>query len=166
VGRERREGEGVFGSSLWNRIIDRKDPERRRVTRFFLHVGSRKLRWFISAAVRAELGAAPEPQDRRLLARQLERERPRTLTQSRRTLRILEDLLDRGVGTETRTIDLLHLSISIGANLDYLVSWDVRDLANERVNRLVREYCRGKRYNPVRIGTPEQVLEWLIEGRP
>lgn len=158
-------GRAYLESSVWNRTLDGQDPERRRVTRLFLRVGSRKLRWFISAAVRAELGAAPNLDLRRRLERKMEEEHPKTLTQSRRAMRIYEDLLDRRMAASTHVIDLVHLSVALDGGMDFLVSWDVRDLANARVNRAVRDYCRANGYHDIRIGTPEQVLEWLIEGR-
>jgi predicted nucleic acid-binding protein len=153
-------------TSFWIRIFDREDPARRRTTRLFLHIASRKLRWFLSATVRGELQAAPDLALRRAAARQVNAERPRTLTQTRRAARILDELLDRRIGTPARAADMMQLSIAIDGGMDFLVTWDVRHLANERVNRMVRDYCRQNGYNPIRIGTPEQVLEWLIAGRP
>ena len=151
-------------SSVWNRIVDREDPERRRITRIFLDRARRKLRWFASAVVRAELGETPDLELRHELFRQLRRHRPRAVTVAPRTTAVLDGLMERGIGTPARAADMMHLALAISAGMDFLVSWDERHLANPRVERLVREYCRLTGYNLIRIGTPVQVATWVRVG--
>lgn len=148
-------------SSVWNRLVDRKDPDRRRITRRFLATGPRKLRWFVSIAVTDELDETPDHDLRNQLQRQVYNHGPRVIPTTRKAERVLEDLLGRGVGTPAKLADTLHLAMAIAGGMDYLVTWDERDLATERINRLVRAYCRERGYNEVRIGTPIEVLEWV-----
>jgi predicted nucleic acid-binding protein len=151
-------------SSVWNRIVDRVDPDRRRLTRSFLRLGRRKLRWFASAAVNAELNRTPEPEVRRSLQRQVRKHRPRAVTMSTRAGRIFEDLIARGIGTPARAADMLHLALAIAGRMDYLVSWDERHLATARVDRMARAYCRERGYTEMRIGTPTEVARWVRFG--
>ena len=76
----------------------------------------------------------------------------------------MADLIARGIGTPARVADMWHLALAITGRADYFVSWDVAHLANERVEKTVRAYCRERGYNPVQIGTPLQVSQWIAIG--
>jgi hypothetical protein len=55
--------------------------------------------------------------------------------------------------------DALHVAISIVHKMDYVLSWNVRHLANENKRRHLAVICMRLRYMPPLIVTPDMLWE-------
>ena len=148
-------------TSFWKRLTDPSDPERRRISYSFLRTIAGRDQILISSVVREELRDTPDAEERKTLFRRLSGVRPRTITTTPRVGRIARDLLSLGGWGARRVADVLHVSYAVFARADALVSWDVHDLARERMREVARTFGRMQGVPVPWIGTPQEVAEWL-----
>ena len=148
-------------TSFWKRLGDPAMVARRQVTyRFFRSVKDRH-ELLLSRLVIRELMATPDLRERRHILRRIWSADPRTVTTSRRAERIALELLAAGGWSDDDFADMLHISYTIVAGADALVTWDEGDLAREWTRNLVQAYGRRQGVATPLIGTPEDVAEWL-----
>ncbi len=95
------------------------------------------------------------------MRRKIERTRPRTITGGPRADRLAAELLLHGVLTQARLADVYHIGYALLGAADYLVTWDVSDLAREGTRRRVTEFCVATGRKALMIGTPVEVARWL-----
>lgn len=148
-------------TSCWRRLGDPAHDERRRLTYGFLRAARRRDRIYTSKLVLIELDETPDHEERRHIQRRLWSVRPRMITTSRRAERIALELLEVGGWQEDAFADMLHVSYSMLAEVDALVTWDEGDLARDHLRRIVQAYGRRQGLSVPLIGTPEDVMEWL-----
>lgn len=60
---------------------------------------------------------------------------------------------------EKARIDALHLAICATNNIDYLLTWNCRHLANATRQKVIGEICKSSGYNVPIICTPQQLKE-------
>jgi hypothetical protein len=56
-------------------------------------------------------------------------------------------------------VDALHIAIAVTNQVDYLLTWNCKHLANAALRHQIEHVCRAKGYEPVIICTPEELLE-------
>ena len=77
---------------------------------------------------------------------------------------LLREYRSRLVLTGSATTDLAHFAYSVAYNMEYLVTWNCRHIANGQViKRLAKANNELGRPTPV-IVTPEELLARLFEG--
>jgi len=54
--------------------------------------------------------------------------------------------------------DALHLAVAAVHGMDYLLTWDLRHIANARQRPLIERACREAGFSPPLICTPDQLL--------
>ena len=120
-----------------------------------------KLRAFISPVVIQEVsdGDPEAAAKRQAVARGIEQ-----LDITDEVTLLAREYFDAIVLPESARGDALHLALATCHGLDYLVTWNCRHLANERVRRIVREINDRQGLGTPMICTPEELLEsWHVE---
>ncbi len=62
--------------------------------------------------------------------------------------------------------DALHISIAAANAMDYLVTWNMKHIANAAMKREIDQKCREAGFEPPVICTPEELLgeDHYVEG--
>jgi len=81
------------------------------------------------------------------------------LETSEDALVLSENLLDSGALPKKASGDALHIAIAVTNEIDYLVTWNCKHLANATIRTRIEEICRLSNYKPTIICTPEELLE-------
>lgn len=68
-------------------------------------------------------------------------------------------LLDRGLLPAKARVDAEHIAIATVNGLDFLVTWNLKHIANPGILHRVEAVCRSDGYEPPVICTPEALLE-------
>lgn len=144
-------------TSVWGALAPRQPAEMKRDTeRMLLTLPLRAV--FVSSVVFEEVRRASSPARRRI-AQAIGRVRPLRLTINRDCDQLAQDYLDAGVLPAKKREDALHVAVATYHEMDFLVSWNYRHLANARKITLYQEVNRQHGYakTPM-ILTPYQVL--------
>ena len=79
--------------------------------------------------------------------------------------------VDRGARTLANTLlrvgalptkarlDAVHVAIAAANGMDYLLTWNLRHLANAAIRGKIEEACRRAGIQPPSICTPEELME-------
>lgn len=78
---------------------------------------------------------------------------------TKRALALAQRLVASGAVPEKASADALHIAIAVTSDVDYLVTWNCRHLANATMRAQIEEVCLAAGYRPVIICTPEELLE-------
>lgn len=68
-------------------------------------------------------------------------------------------LVNENALPEKATGDALHVAIATMNAMDYLMTWNMRHLANATIRNAITVICRAHGYEPPVICTPEELLE-------
>ena len=74
-------------------------------------------------------------------------------------LALANNLLKDKAIPEKSTGDALHLAIAAFHRMDYLLTWNMRHLANATIRNTITVICRAHGYEPPVICTPEELLD-------
>lgn len=111
---------------------------------------------FVSRFVRAEAGRGNAAAAARRLAalRGI-----RSLSVGRDVPSLATDLLRSGTLPEKAWVDAVHVAIAATNGVDYLLTWNMRHLANAVIRVKIDEGCRRAGLKPPVICTPEELME-------
>lgn len=111
---------------------------------------------FVSRAVVAEARRG----DTRAAARRLAALRgiPR-LAAGRGVVRLADALLRSGTLPEKARVDALHVGVAAANGIDYLLTWNLRHLANAAIRGKIEQAVRDAGMVPPIICTPEELME-------
>lgn len=75
-------------------------------------------------------------------------------------------LIHNGPLPQKAETDALHIAIAAANAMDYLVTWNLRHIANPAMERPIHRICREAGFDPPVICTPEELLaeEYNVEG--
>lgn len=75
-------------------------------------------------------------------------------------------LVDRGPLPEKAKTDALHIAIAASNAMDYLLTWNMKHIANAFMKRAIDQKCREVGFEPPVICTPEELLgeDYYVEG--
>jgi predicted nucleic acid-binding protein len=111
---------------------------------------------FVSQLVVQEVGAGDESAVKRRMQK-LEGLPLLQLNQQATTLSKI--LIDEGTLPSQAVGDALHVAIATVHGIDYLVTWNLKHLANAAIWNAISMTCRAHGYEPPVICTPEELLE-------
>jgi predicted nucleic acid-binding protein len=66
-------------------------------------------------------------------------------------------LLDEGAVPRAATEDALHIAVAAVHGMDFLVTWNLKHLANAAMRGEIERVCRAQGYEPPVICTPEEL---------
>jgi len=111
---------------------------------------------YVSRTVVAEARRGnPEAAARRLAAL---RGIPR-LASGRRVVDLARDLVERGTLPGNARVDAAHVGIAAANGMEYLLTWNLRHLANASIRGKIEEAVRAAGMVPPIICTPEELME-------
>ena len=55
--------------------------------------------------------------------------------------------------------DALHIAVATVQGMDYLLTWNLKHLANAVIRNAIADACRQRGYEPPVICTPEELME-------
>lgn len=111
---------------------------------------------FVSQTVNEESAAGDEAAAQRRLA--IIETLPR-LEITDNAISLAKEFIRVGALPEKAQIDALHIAIAVTNNVDYLLTWYCKHLANAALRTQIEQVCRLRGYAPVIICTPEELLE-------
>jgi predicted nucleic acid-binding protein len=77
----------------------------------------------------------------------------------RDAVQLADDILRRGVLPVKARVDALHLGVAATHGIDYLLTWNLRHLANATIRGKIEEAIRDAGMVPPVICTPEELME-------
>ena len=116
--------------------------------------GRRAYRLFVSQIVRDE-AAVGDPTARARRLRML-REFP-TLAIGEEATRLAGELIRQGALPRKATVDAFHIGIAAAHQIDYLLTWNCKHIANARMRGTIEGICRSAGLTPPTICTPEEL---------
>jgi len=72
---------------------------------------------------------------------------------------LVRSLLQRGALPDKARLDAAHVAIAAVNGVDYLLTWNLRHLANATIRGKIEETCRHAGLVPPIICTPEELME-------
>ncbi len=72
---------------------------------------------------------------------------------------LAKSLISDGALPEKAAVDALHIAIAAVNGMDYLLTWNLKHLANAIMRNVITSVCRAHDYEPPVICTPEELLE-------
>jgi hypothetical protein len=111
---------------------------------------------FISKLVEQEASAGDEDAVQRRLKML---EGLPALQVNRASVDLARILVNENALPKKATGDALHVAIATLNAVDYLMTWNMRHLANATVRNTITAICRARGYEPPVICTPEELLE-------
>ena len=76
-------------------------------------------------------------------------------------LALTETIVQRGLIPRAVAEDAAHIAIATANGMDYLLTWNLKHIANATVRSRIEALCRAKGYTPPVICTPEELMEEL-----
>jgi predicted nucleic acid-binding protein len=68
-------------------------------------------------------------------------------------------LVDRGAIPKRSVEDALHIAVAAVHGMDYLLTWNCRNIANATMRTRIDAVCRSGGYEPPVICTPEELID-------
>jgi len=72
---------------------------------------------------------------------------------------LVENLIDAGAIPESSRPDAQHIAIATVNSVEYLVSWNYKQIVNETKRNLVNEVCHAAGFQPTTLCTPIELIE-------
>ena len=72
---------------------------------------------------------------------------------------LAEELLDAGALPRSANQEAVHIAMAAVNGVDYLVTWNLRYIANASARTAIERTCRRAGYRPTVVCTPEALLE-------
>ncbi|HTB23681.1 MAG TPA: type II toxin-antitoxin system VapC family toxin [bacterium] len=147
-------------TTVWNFAFAEDAPDYQKDTlEFFAKIRMGLFDIYSSDAVLNELRDAPEPRQGQVTAL-LEEVKPVVLDTSPEIDRLAAVYLAKGVLPEKSGVDAYHIAYATFYEMDYLLSWNFRHLANPKRRAKVSALNVDEGYRfPMVIATPLEVLD-------
>lgn len=147
-------------TSLWNFCFADDAPEKKEVTlRFLEKVRKGEYRVYISGVVLEEIGRAGESKRSNLMAI-INEVQPELLELDAEITTLAEQYLLEGVVPRAKLEDAMHAAVATVYEMDALISWNLKHLANfrrmEMINGINLKHGYGKRLELI---TPMEVSD-------
>ncbi len=147
-------------TSIWLRLVDRKQHLKRAWTYDFLTQSADRHRFLMSGLVLDELKGWPA-ETRRKIERKMRRVRAELLPGAAWAKGFAKNLQALGDFSSARVDDLTHVGYAVGGAADALVTWDLNTLACDPVRKACTLACRRLERQVPLLGTPLEVAAWL-----
>ncbi len=72
---------------------------------------------------------------------------------------LAQALVSNGLIPENAAADALHIAIATVQGMDYLLTWNLKHIANATIRNAITDACRQQGYEPPIICTPEELME-------
>lgn len=124
-------------TSVWNFYFADDAPEKKEITiSFFEKVKQGEYEIFISDAVIEEIGSADD-EKRQLLLNLIKEYEPKRLVINKEVVNLAQRYISEGVFPENKIEDSVHASVASFFEMDALISWNLKHLANIRKMEMI-----------------------------
>ncbi len=72
---------------------------------------------------------------------------------------LAQSLVADGIISERSAADALHIAVATVQGMDYLLTWNLKHIANATIRNAIADTCRQRGYEPPIICTPEELTE-------
>ncbi len=125
-------------TSVWNFYFAADAPEKKEITvTFFDRIQQGEYDIFISDTVIKEINEANEPK-KQLLLNLITKYEPKRLTINEEVYNLAQKYISEGIFPENKFDDAIHAAVATVFEMDALISWNLKHLANfqkmERIN--------------------------------
>lgn len=146
-------------TSAWSFFFADDAPEKRDITQeFFDSVGKGSYEIYISDVVLREINNAPENKKAQL-AGLIEKYAPVKLDTATEAEKLADAYLDKAIIPQTKRDDALHVGIATVFEMDAVISWNYRHLANLRKVELFHSVnLEAGYFKRIEIITPMEVI--------
>ena len=72
---------------------------------------------------------------------------------------LAQALVGGGAVPQVAESDAVHVALAVVAEVDYLLTWNFRHIANAHLQSKIETVCEANGYNPVTICTPETLTD-------
>jgi predicted nucleic acid-binding protein len=153
-----------FDTSVINFLFADDVPQLRDATIEFFedYVKTQKYEIYISDVVIAEIEATKENEKRTQLLEVIENYPIHSITEqnSSEIIKLAELYLNKGILPARSKADAFHVAICVVNNIDILLTWNYKHLANiNRKNKLKQVNLENNYLHPLEILTPFEVLD-------
>lgn len=148
-------------TSVWNFVFADDAPRERDVTKEFFDVIEKEIyEIFISGVVIKEVNDAPQPKQTDLL-NLIGKYKPVKLENTREAEELAKIYMERGIVPEKKRDDALHVAIATVTEVDALITWNYKHLANLRKAELFHGISLEMGYfKKLEIITPMEVSSY------
>ena len=87
----------------------------------------------------------------------------RILAADKESAELTRSLIQGHAMTPHAKSDAMHVAIAVANGVDYLVTWNLRNIANPRLIPLIDKTCLSRGYAPVMIRTPNQLRRFTMQ---
>ena len=78
-----------------------------------------------------------------------------------KSLNLAESILSKKLVPQSVAEDAAHIAIATTSGMDYLLTWNLKHIANAVIRGRIEALCRLEGYEPPIICTPEELMEEL-----
>lgn len=71
---------------------------------------------------------------------------------------LAENLVKAGPLPEKAAADAVHIASAAASGMDYLLTWNLRHIANATMQDAIRALCKEAGFRPPEICTPEELM--------
>lgn len=128
---------------------------RQKITEDWWEHNRQKYELFVSDLVEQEAGAGNVLMSKRRLKiiKTL-----KNLATSEKAVELAEILVKRKAVPENSVADALHIAIATVEQMNFLLTWNFKHIANAQMQSKIEKVCRDEGFEPVTICTPEELL--------
>lgn len=73
-------------------------------------------------------------------------------------IELAETLVNAGPLPEKAAADAVHIATAAACGMDYLLTWNLRHIANATMQDAIRDLCKEAGFRPPEICTPEELM--------
>lgn len=77
---------------------------------------------------------------------------------------LARELVEGGPLPTKAALDALHIAVSATSGMDYLLTWNMKHIANAAIRDQTEQICRSNGQDPPIMCTPEELMEESNEG--
>jgi hypothetical protein len=149
------------------RVTDSESPIRQAITKEFFRVVADKVdeyELFVSPVTLGELGKAKTEEKRKATADFLKTIQYTELSKNDTAENLARTYITEGVHSESHIDDLRHVAYAVVSLCDYIITWNMRHLANDKTVSRVNAVNVAENYGKIFITTPEFFTGGRIYG--
>ncbi|MCW5860178.1 MAG: hypothetical protein KIS63_17920 [Caldilineales bacterium] len=72
---------------------------------------------------------------------------------------LAEKLVERQAVPQKSVEDALHMAIATAEGMEYLLTWNLRHIANAAMRKRIEQVCRDHGYEPPIMCSPQELME-------
>jgi hypothetical protein len=77
---------------------------------------------------------------------------------------LARELVEEGPLPTKAALDALHIAVSATSGMDYLLTWNMKHIANAAIRDQTEQICRSSGQKPPIMCTPEELMEESNDG--